>query len=490
MKIKPTRRLFLKGVGGYMLSLPILECMLNNNGDAYAQGGAIPMNYLYTYQGESSGHPRNNTMLWQPPQYGSLRNAYNSNPNAYGNQGFKEIARRNLLDDINVISNLYIRSNEGGGAGNIEVKGNSHPQSPIIHRSATYVVNSGYSIPSEVNMWLHMRQGSKHSTDQRLYDAIGKEGKHINFAVEKYQDGWAQSTSMRSGYIQTPEKDVGKAFDYIFGGFTPPPGGGTVDEGIATRRSILNLVLEDHKRLQKRLGYNDRLIVDQHLTSIRDLEESIAKMETQEQLSCEIPNRLSENTPINSRNYGGEKERAILFNRIIALAFACGITRVGQYCILRHKAYVDPTDYISSSWASKIAGNRKLDDLHEVGHNGTQDGLDVWKEMCWWIGDIYGDLVQRFKNTQVGSGTLLDHSFVMMGMLQGIGRSLENSSTNHVHSYENMCYLQAGGKAFGAQTGRHINGNRKHPVAISNAAVEMGGVNITFGEIKDKVDIS
>ena len=48
-KKKPSRRFFLKGAGGYMLSLPLLEVMLNSNGDAYANGNNIEVNYLYTY---------------------------------------------------------------------------------------------------------------------------------------------------------------------------------------------------------------------------------------------------------------------------------------------------------------------------------------------------------------------------------------------------------------------------------------------------------
>ena len=473
-----------------MLSLPLLEVMLNSNGDAYANGNNIAVNYLYTYQGESSGHPRNNTLLWKPPQYGNLKAAFDADPNHYGNAGFKEIARRGLLGDMNVVSNLYINSNNPGTPGNIQVKGNSHEQSPIVHRSSNYCVNSGYGCPAGVNVWRHYRQGSKHSTDQRFYDAINREGKHINIAIEKYKDGWAQTTSMRSGYLQTPEKDVGKAFDYLFGGFVAPENSGASNSNLVSRRSIVDLILEDHKRLQKKLGHQDRLIVDQHLASIRDLEKSIQALESEEKLVCEVPSRLSEINPINNRNYGGEKQRAILFNRIITLAMACGISRVGQYSILRHKAWVDPTDYVSGSWASKIEGNRKLNDLHEVGHNGTSDGLNLWREMCWWIGDVYGDLVQRFKDTRVGSGTLLDYSFVMMGMHQGIGLSLENSSRNHVHSYENMCYLQAGGKAFGARLGRHIDGQRRHPVAVANKAMELSGMNLTFGEIRDKVNIA
>lgn len=488
MKNKSTRRLFLQGVGGYMLSLPILEFMLNENGNAYANGDLIAPNYLYTMQGESSGHPRNATVLFQPSQYGNLQSAFSNNPNSYGNAGLRTLDQMGLLADLNLISNLYINSNNPGSPGNIQVANNSHAQAPIVHRSSSLCVNSGFGCPAEVNVWTHYRKGTKHSTDQALYDAINKEGKHINFAVEKYTDNWPQTSSMRNGYFQTPEKDIGKAFDYLFGGFTPPEGG-TIDEKLASRRSILDLVLADHNRLKQKIGYNDRLIVEQHLSSIRDLEKSISEMAPEIKNTCEIPSRLSENTPINQRNYGGEKERALLFNQMITLAMSCGISRVGHYTILRHKAWVDPTDYVQSKFHSEIQGNEKLNDLHEIGHYGTQLSLDIWIDMLQWVTGVYGDLIQRFKNVPVGDGTLLDHSFVMLAMHQGIGQSLENSSKNHVHSYENMSYLQSGGKALGAVTGRHINGQRRHPVAIANKAVELMGLNLNFGEIKDKVNI-
>ena len=36
------RRTLLRGLGGVAVGLPILECMLNGNGDALAQAGALP----------------------------------------------------------------------------------------------------------------------------------------------------------------------------------------------------------------------------------------------------------------------------------------------------------------------------------------------------------------------------------------------------------------------------------------------------------------
>ena len=46
------------------------------------------------------------------------------------------------------------------------------------------------------------------------------------------------------------------------------------------RRSVLDFVLEDAKRLQSNLGATDRLKLDEYMTAVRDLEQRIAQAAT------------------------------------------------------------------------------------------------------------------------------------------------------------------------------------------------------------------
>ena len=49
------RRTLLRGLGGVAVGLPVLECMLNGNGTAYAQAGELPKRYAIVFAGQAIG---------------------------------------------------------------------------------------------------------------------------------------------------------------------------------------------------------------------------------------------------------------------------------------------------------------------------------------------------------------------------------------------------------------------------------------------------
>ena len=56
MSIRLNRRAFLRSSGGLVLGLPLLDIMLNGNGDAFAQsGGPLPKRYAFVFGGQSIG---------------------------------------------------------------------------------------------------------------------------------------------------------------------------------------------------------------------------------------------------------------------------------------------------------------------------------------------------------------------------------------------------------------------------------------------------
>ncbi|HET7545669.1 MAG TPA: hypothetical protein VFK05_37635, partial [Polyangiaceae bacterium] len=50
-----SRRTVLRGLGGVAVGLPVLECMLDGNGDAYAQEGQLPKRYAIVFAGQTIG---------------------------------------------------------------------------------------------------------------------------------------------------------------------------------------------------------------------------------------------------------------------------------------------------------------------------------------------------------------------------------------------------------------------------------------------------
>ena len=55
-KLRLSRRTVLKGIGGAVVGLPLLDCMLNEHGTALAQsGGALPKRYAIVFAGQALG---------------------------------------------------------------------------------------------------------------------------------------------------------------------------------------------------------------------------------------------------------------------------------------------------------------------------------------------------------------------------------------------------------------------------------------------------
>jgi hypothetical protein len=56
MTFRLHRRTFLRGAAGVAVGLPVLECMLNSNGTAYAAGGGgLPCRYAIVFAGQALG---------------------------------------------------------------------------------------------------------------------------------------------------------------------------------------------------------------------------------------------------------------------------------------------------------------------------------------------------------------------------------------------------------------------------------------------------
>ena len=89
-------------------------------------------------------------------------------------------------------------------------------------------------------------------------------------------------------------------FERIFGaGFRAPGDEAIIDPSIGLRRSVLDAVVGDTNRLQQRLGYADRIRMEQYLDGIRAIEFQLAKLEEDPPnlAACIKPNEPSSEYP-------------------------------------------------------------------------------------------------------------------------------------------------------------------------------------------------
>jgi hypothetical protein len=223
-------------------------------------------------------------------------------------------------------------------------------------------------------------------------------------------------------------------YERIFGAeFREPGDDSEPDPRIALRRSVLDSVTADVARFNQRLGAADRIRLDQHLTSVREIENRLARLaETPANLAaCQRPDLPEDEFPdIGGRPQIQELNRALV--DICALAMACDQTRVISNII------TTPTNNLLL--AQITAGH------HQLTHDEPGDQPMV-QSVVRQMMEEYAYMVQAFQNIPEGDGTLLD-SCVLLGTTE--------ISYGRTHGLDEFPILYAGSGGGRLLQGSHI----------------------------------
>jgi hypothetical protein len=498
-KVRFSRRTMLRGLGGVAVGLPVLECMLDNHGEALAQSMPIPKRYAIIFAGQAIGGDdwADNTSIVlgkRSTDMGAFIVPPETGAGYTVTLPLKPLADKNLMGDFSLVSGLRIpysasstdaasvpsagafRDFHGGGAG------------PLL--CGTRSTSSSFTCRS--------------ATSDQIVAGFNKPGS-IGSLVVRAQPAWYLSGSSFSGrqYIsykgdaapieaQTSPQIV---YHSLFDGFTPVDASARAqhDFDLRARQSVLSLITDKRNRVLGMVGAADKARLGRHFDEIRDLEMRIAAMPPDATGQCQPPKDPGPDLPVGGNNagsgsdqiatntgYSDEATRARLLADLIHMAFVCDITRVAtlQLTVFQSHMNVFP---ISDPLGVPIHA-----DLHECGHNGdamTRGQIPVSTCLQWHISH-YAYLIDKLKNTQEGAGNVLDNSAIIFMPEAGHGQQLNDAmSMNATHSVEKMILLVAG-RAGGLKPGRHIATAQAHPGQVLVSAMQaVGYTKNTFGEV-------
>jgi hypothetical protein len=227
--------------------------------------------------------------------------------------------------------------------------------------------------------------------------------------------------SFSKGSPLPPELNPRKAFDRLFGstgaGGAPDPG---LEKLRKRRLSVLDAVGGQIARLEGQLGAEDRAKLDQHLTSVRELERSLTPAPMSSGAgAC----TLAKDPPAAATDYPTIGKQ---FNEIITLALACDQTRVVSYMISSALNTQMPPFPIPG----------KVENFHDCSHGpGWEAKITVI--VRWKVG-VFADLVARLARTPdgPGSGKLIDSTGLIL--TSETGKAFD-------HGGKDMPILLAGG---------------------------------------------
>jgi hypothetical protein len=280
-----------------------------------------------------------------------------------------------------------------------------------------------------------------------------------------YSCAYTNSISWRTASTPLPpEASPRSIFERLFGDIDTSIDAATRARRERYRKSLLDMTLEETRKLSGTLGAQDRRKVDEYLESIREIERRIERAEKDPRNivpTIEKP----EGIPVEFA------EHAKLLFDLQLVAFQSDLTRVTTMVIGREGS-VRTYDEIGVS-----------EPHHPLSHHrNAPEALEKLTKINTFHMQLFAGYVGKLAKTKDADGSLLDHSMILYGC--GIADS-------NRHTHENLPVLLAGGANGGIQTGRHLALKENTPVAnLFLAMLNHAGVKTDqFGDSTGKLEI-
>jgi hypothetical protein len=189
-----------------------------------------------------------------------------------------------------------------------------------------------------------------------------------------------------------PEEIPHRLFDRLFG---------AKDQGwVERKRSVLDAVRQDAALLRKGLPKEDEMRLDEHLSSIRDLERAIASLPPEYQKVAE---------PEEDFDMKDWPRIAKIQSDLLANALATGQTRVASYMLTKCQGLA------RFPWLGHTAA-RHHDYTHKDGKAPGERGAEgqrILRDICRWHVEEFAYLVAKLKSIPEGAGSVLDNTALL-----------------------------------------------------------------------------
>ena len=232
------------------------------------------------------------------------------------------------------------------------------------------------------------------SLDQVLAARIGAESRFRSLQIGVSQESFGGALQKNMTWAGPnrplpPEEIPHRLFDRLFG---------AKNLGwINRKRSILDALAKDGAMLRQGLPKEDAMRLDEHLSSIRDLERAVT----------ELPPNYREVTPPGEDFDMKDWPRvAKLQSDLLAYALATGQTRVASYMLTKCQGLA------RFPWLGHTAA-RHHDYTHKDGKapgETGEEGQRILRDICRWHVEEFAYLVSKLKSIPEGDRTLLDNT--------------------------------------------------------------------------------
>ncbi|MDF1849351.1 MAG: DUF1552 domain-containing protein [Verrucomicrobiales bacterium] len=255
------------------------------------------------------------------------------------------------------------------------------------------------------------------SLDQQIARAVGTQTRYPYLALSTSD----RSLSWTANGVPIPaESSPEKLFTALFVEGTPEQIEDQMKE-VRRGRSILDTVMGDARRLEKKVGHRDRDKLEEYLTSVRDLE---FRLQVSEDWIQRPKPKVEAEPPQDITDKLNAIGRQRLMNDMIVLALQTDSTRTITFQLSGMNA-VPTLPGVNTDW-------------HNLSHHGKEEEkikeLSIIEEAEF---EAFAELLGKLKAIEENGKSLLDHTSILYGS------NLGNASS---HNWRNLPILVAGGR--------------------------------------------
>lgn len=425
MKNSPNRRTFLRGIGA-SVALPAFETFLPRSAVAATEGGlpattetGAPLRFAVIYKPNGVNYDR-----WKMEEIGK---DYTLSPTLEPLAGFR--------DDFQVFSGFEHQY----GWGRLDGAGDH------ARANATFLTGARPRKTAGADIQLGI------SIDQVLANSVGRKTRLSS--LELGCDGVRKSGVCDSGYScayqyniswrsetqpMTPEANPRLVFERLFGTGTGKEREENLKRRQVQQRSILDFVMNDAKKLHGELGRNDQQKLDEYLTGVREVEQSIEKSER-----FGLP--PEPNTPAPSGIPKMFSEHIQLMFDMMVLAFETDSTRVATFL----QSYDG-----SNRTFPEVGVNQGHHGLSH--HRGKEEALEKLATIDLFYSQQFAYFLEKMRaKKDVDGSSLLHNSLIVWG---------SGLSDPDRHRHDNLPIVLAGQGGGKLDTGKHVKFNSNVPM--------------------------
>jgi hypothetical protein len=303
------------------------------------------------------------------------------------------------------------------------------------------------------------------SVDQYVASRIGGDTRFASLELGVQTSAWGGNVQTRMSYrgpgVYAPPDDSPQGvYGRLFGDVVGDPG--QVDARLRARQSVLDLVGGELEALGSAVGAEEKLKLDAHLESVREVERSLGGGGGSAG-TCGAPVPGADLAPYDNDSFPAVGKAQM---DLLVAAMACGQTRVAS---IQWSHTVGPPVF---SWLGISEGHHSLSHMDDSNTAGVAQFVAAER----WFAEQFAYLLGKLAETPEpdGSGSMLQSSLVVWCKELGDSR---------LHSCKGVPFVLAGQAGGMLETGRYLEFDAApHTKLLVSICHAMGLDNGTFGD--------